>query len=193
MDITYQIVYGVSKLLISMSQDSPLKSIANQELEMAKYILSSASSEANCRECLNRALTHLESSYVNFLPTITTWDVLSRDRVLWSKRTFANSICLHIAIIHYILGNISISKKWLLDNLNEKGGIYFPKAILDSLSVSSEDSFYHLVCQSDYHKLETILRNSNRNYYTIFDIPSDLDLKLDLDLDSDPGPALRSF
>ena len=185
MDITYQIVYGVSKLLISMSQDSPLKSIANQELEMAKYILSSAGSEANCRECLNRALTHLESSYVNFLPTITTRDVWSRDRVLWSKRTFANSICLHIAIIHYILGNISISKKWLLDNLNEKGGIYFPKDIIGYLSISSEDSFYHVVCESDYQKLEAILRKSDSNYDSIFG-------RDDYD-DPDPGPIWRSY
>lgn len=185
MDITYQIVNGVSRLLISLSKDSPLKNIASREFEMAKYILSSASSETNYRECLNRALTHLESSYVNFLPTITTWDILSYDRVLWSKRTFANNICLHIAIIHYILGNISISKKWLLDNLNVKGGIYFPKDIIGYLSISSGDSFYHVVCESDYQKLEAILRESDSNYDSIFghDDPDD----------PDPGPIWGSY
>jgi hypothetical protein len=168
MEISYKVLYNVFKMIISLSQGSPLKKISKQEYEMANYILSSASSESNYRECLNRALTHLESAFVHFIPTITTWDIWDRDRVLWSKRTYANGICVRIAIIHFILGNNSVAKKWLIDNLNDMGSIYFPNEILDCLQICDSESFYRDVFQSDYPQIASLLKESERNYDSVY-------------------------
>lgn len=102
---------SISKLAISLTslaKDSPLANLAKNEYYMAVYILNSAKDEQHFREVINRALCHLESAFVNF--PITTLDVWDRDTALWEKKTFANSICLHIAILHYMLGNNLIAK-----------------------------------------------------------------------------------
>lgn len=169
MEISYQVLYNVSKMILSLSQESPLKKIAKQEFEMANYILSSASSESNYRECINRALTHLESVFIHFIPTITTWDIWDADNVLWDKRTYANGICVRISILHYILGNYSVAKKWLIENLNDKGSIYFPNEILNGLSISDSNIFYREVCQEDYPQILSILQESERNYEYLYD------------------------
>lgn len=174
MEISYQVLYSVYKMIVSLSQDSPLKKIAKQEFDMANYILSSSSSESNYRECINRALTHLESAFVHFTPTITTWDIWDRDRALWSKRTYANGICIRIAILHYILGNKTVAKKWLIENLNDMGSIYFPNEVLDCLKISNSESFYKDVFQSDYPQIEGVLKKSESNYdYVYSDNDSD--------------------
>lgn len=172
---------SISKLAISLaslSKDSPLSSLAKNEYNMAVYILKSAKDEQSIREVVNRALCHLESAFVNF--PITTWDVWDRDTALWGKKTFANSICLHIAILHYMLGNNLIAKKWLFENLNVMGSITFPNDVLSSLSMTDESDFYKAVAGVEYTKIEDLISTSKYNYDRAYDRDCD-----------DPGPFLR--
>lgn len=169
MEITISTIFNVSKMVVSLSKKSPLKKIAKQEFELAKYILESVDSETNYRECLNRALTHLESAYVHFVPTINTWDVWDEDRVLWDDRTYANDICLQIAIIHFVLGNPRVSKKWLLDNINDKGGMHYPDEILTHLSFQNWDSFFKCIGESDYFELKKLMDRSESSNDRIFE------------------------
>ncbi len=171
----------VSKVVISLgslAKDSPLKKLSKNEFNMALYILNSANSEQSIREAINRALVHLESAFINF--PITTWDIWDCDKVLWDKKTFANSICLYIAILHYVLGNYSIAKKWLIENLDVMGSISIPKEILKSLSMDNESDFYKAVAGTDYTKIENLIQQSECNWDRVFDIDDD-----------DPGPFLR--
>lgn len=131
---------------------------------MAIHDLTMASDESNVREGLNRALTHLESAYVHYLPCIWTWDVWTPYLALHSKRTFANTLRIYISIIHYLLGNIPLSKMWLLEYLDTDGGIYFPKEILSVLGLQDEKSFYQEVCGADYSKLEGMIISSESKY-----------------------------
>ena len=164
--------------LTSLAKDSPLKKLAKNEYNMALYVLESANDERSIREVINRALGHLESAFINF--PITTWDIWDRDTALWNKRTFANDICLHIAILHYMLGNNMIAKKWLLGNLNVMGSIDFPNQILESLSMNNESDFYKAVAGTEYTKIENLIQQSQCNWDRVYDFD-----------DNDPGPALR--
>ena len=171
---------SISKLAISLTslaKDSPLANLAKNEYYMAVYILNSAKDEQHFREVINRALCHLESAFVNF--PITTLDVWDRDTALWEKKTFANSICLHIAILHYMLGNNLIAKKWLLENLNVMGSITFPNEILSSLSMADESDFYKAVADVEYTEIENLISTSRYNYDRTYDFDDD-----------DPGPFL---
>lgn len=167
----------VSKIAISMAslaKESPLKRIAQNEYNIALYSLNSLSSvknEQSVREIINKALCHLESAFVNF--PITTWDIWDQDTALWNKRTFANSICLLIAVLNYMLGNYSIAKKWLLENLNTMGSVKFPNNILDALSMNDETDFYQAVAGVDCKKIEELVQRSKLNYGRAFDRNSD--------------------
>ena len=158
-----KIAAKLANILYALSQDSPLKKIAQNEYAMAICDLRNSKEESNIREALNRALTHLESAYINYLPCITTWDIWDQYSALYSKRSFANSMRIHIAILHYILGNISISKKWLF-SLDTDGEIYFPTDILSTLSIQDEDTFYKIVCGADYPELKGMIEGSERKY-----------------------------
>lgn len=168
----------LASLLLALSKESPLKKIAENEYRLAIYDLNMASEESNVREGLNRALTHLESAYAHYLPCITTWDIWDRDKVLWNKKTFANSMCLYIAIIHYVLGNISISQKWLIENLDDMGSIHFPTDILSFLSIKKEDEFYCKVFKEEYSKIENIISRSKGNWHSVWDYDPDNDYHL---------------
>lgn len=154
----------LASIMVDLSKDSPLKKVAKKEFATALYVLRDVNEESNIREGLNRALTHLESAYVNYLPNITTWDIWDPYMALHSKRTFANTLCLHISIIHYVLGNLSLSKKWLFRNLDTDGGIYFPTNILPVLTIQNEKSFYQEVCGTDSHILESMIFSSEIKY-----------------------------
>ena len=173
MVISYSILSSISKAVYSMAKDSPLKKAAKQQFEMALYDLESINEESHYRECLNRVLTHLESAYALYLPTIKTWDIFDSDRNLWDKRTFANDICFLIAVLHYILGNKVIAKKWLIENLDNMGSIYFPN--VEGMPIHDIDSFFREIGQSDYPKLKCIKSESERNYdctYNTWEDPS---------------------
>lgn len=159
-----QFTIKLASVLGNLSKDSPLKKVANNEYNMALYVLKAVTEESNIREGLNRALTHLESAYVHYLPNITTWDIWDQYMALHSKRTFANTLCLYISIIHYVLGNLSVSKKWLLENLDTDGSIYFPKDILTILTIQDEKSFYIEVCGTDFPILENMIASSESKY-----------------------------
>ena len=177
MDVTtaynvYSVIAKVYSLLCSEKEDSPLRGMAERQFDLALYELETFKLESNPRECLNRALTYLGSAYVNYRPTIKTWDFFDSNKVLWHKRSFANTICLYIAIIHYVLGNKAVGKKWLLDNLDDMGSIYFPKGIIETLSLPSEETFYKDLCQDDYGQLKAILNRSDSNFQDTFNSPS---------------------
>ncbi len=162
-----QALLSVSKMIANFSKESPLDKLAKQEYEMARYVLASANTESNYRECINRALTHLESAYAHYLPTIKTWDIWDKDKILSHKYAYANSICIHIAILHYILGNYSNSKKWLMENINVKGYIEFPEEIIGSFSITGSNSFYADVCKEDYPRFAAKLKQSEDYWFNI--------------------------
>ena len=170
MSILSTSIINVSKALVLLSEDSPLESAAREQFNIAMYVLESFNDEQNHRECVNRVLTHIESAYALYVPTIKTWDIWDTDRALWGKRTYANSICMIISVLHYILGNYSVSKKWMIENLDEKGSIEVPNEILDCIPNSSLELFYKNVCKTkaDYQKIQDILSKSKNNYNYIF-------------------------
>lgn len=158
-----KIAAKLASILYASSQDSPLKKIAQNEYAMAICDLRNANEESHIREALTRALTHLESAYVNYIPCITTWDIWNQYSALYSKRSFANSMCIYIAILHYTLGNTSISKKWLF-SMDTDGEICFPTDILPMLSIQDEDTFYKIVCGTDYSDLKGMIETSEQKY-----------------------------
>lgn len=167
MSISILTIGKVAISLRTLAKDCPLKKMAKNEFDMALYILSNANIETAFREAINRALGHLESAYANF--PITTWDIWDKDTALWGKKNFANSICLHIAILHYMLGNNNTAKKWLLENLDNMGSIEFPKNILGSLSMNVESDFYKAIAGKEYTRIENLIQQSEYNWDRVYD------------------------
>ena len=128
MEISSSILKLVS-IVYSLTKESPLKKVSKQELEAAVRETNNLKYESYPRECLNRVLCHLESAYSQFEPS--TWNFLDdEDRVLWEQRTYKNTICLSIAVIHFYLGNKERAKAWLSDELSEYGRGFFFRQVL---------------------------------------------------------------
>lgn len=162
-------VTKIASLLISLSKDSPLKKVAQEEFTIALRDLAHSQYEQSLREPLNRALTHLESAYIHFLPCITTWDVWNQYSALHRKKSFSNTLCIYIAIIHYLLGNVVASKKWILENLDSGGSIDFPEEMLTCLSLTDEDSFYKAICGAEFEMFDNIRKCSIQRYQDSLD------------------------
>lgn len=167
--LTFTHITKIASLLVSLSNNSPLKKVALGEYNMAAYVLQNIQDEQDLRETLNRSLTHLESAYIHYTPYITTWDIWDQYNALHGKKSFANTLCIYISIIHYVLGNVVASKKWLLENLDSGGSIDFPKEMIICLSLKSEDSFYKTVCGEDFCKFERIRTCSLQRYQASLD------------------------
>lgn len=143
MEISSSILKLVS-IVYSLTKESPLKKVSKQELEAAVRETNNLKYESYPRECFNRVLCHLESAYSQFEPS--TWNFLDdEDRVLWEQRTYKNTICLSIAVIHFYLGNKERAKAWLSDELSEYGWIFMPNESLDLLGFSSTKDFFNAV------------------------------------------------
>ncbi len=176
MTIPFQVILAIGRTLQSLSKESPLDKHSRTEYEIAVARLKSISLESNTRECLNSSLIHLESAFGSYEPK--TWDIWDKDRALWSKRTFKNSICILISIIHYLLGNQALAKQWLEDNLTDMGHIIFPAELLKELSIPDEDTFFDIIgCKETIKSLEASI---DWNYRCVYDLddhsePSALD------------------
>jgi hypothetical protein len=150
-------------ILKSLAKDSPLKAVSKNELNAALREINNVGSEKDTRECLNRVLVHLESAYSHYEPS--SWNLLDdEDRVLWSQRTYKNSICLAIAIIHYYIGNRDRSRQWLTDELDDCGWLEMPEGALNLLEMSCLKDFFKAVYWDNGMRYTQIEQAIKRNY-----------------------------
>lgn len=163
MEITYTAALKLIGVVCSLTKDSPLKKVSKNELNAAIREINNLKYENNRRECLNRALSHLESAYSQFEPS--TWDFLDdEDSVLWSQRTYKNNICMTITVIHYVLGNIDRARIWLSDELSEYGWVFMPDGSLDLLGYSKTEDFFNAIYGDNgetYRQLEWSIKLHN--------------------------------
>lgn len=163
--ISYLTIIKLGGVIIKLNQETPNNKDAKNSVYAAVRVMQTIKDEANPREGLNRALTHLESAFENYTPR--TWDVWDKEKVLWDKKTFKNSICLIIAALHYALDNKSIARKWLVDNLDEWGSIYFPQEILEAFSMTDENEFYESI--GCLNAIKTIKSDSDSNWHYLYE------------------------
>lgn len=160
MEITYTAALKLIGVVCSLAKDSPLKKVSKRNLNAAIREINNLNYENNRRECLNRALGHLESAYSQFEPS--TWNFLDdEDRVLWSQRTYKNEICMTIAVIHYVLGNIDRARVWLSEELSEFGWFSMPSDSLDMLGFSNEEEFFNAIYKDNgetYRQIESSIK-----------------------------------
>ncbi len=131
-------------VLNSLAKESHLKNVSKNELDAAIREINNVKYENNSRECLNRVLVHLESAFSHYTPNSRAF-LDDENRVLWSQRTYKNSICLAIAVIHYYLGNLPRSKQWLRNELNDCGWLVMPNGALNLLNIGSTEAFFNAV------------------------------------------------
>ena len=174
MSISILTVCKIAEFAYSLARKSPLKKNAKKEFEVAVYILQSVQQESNYREGLNRALTHLESAYFLYKSQIWTWDIWDRERVLWDDYTYANDICIYISAIHYVLGNVEIAKKWLLENLSVEGAIYFDHEFFSAIGFKDSAQYPQKVCGTDFEEYNAIKDKSMYNYKLYYDHGDDM-------------------
>lgn len=183
MEITSAIVSKLISITIRLTQESPLKKAAKNEVEAAIREMKNISSYTYKRECLNSALVHLESAFCQFEPS--TWNILDdEDRVLWKQRTFKNDICITIAVIHYILGNTLRAKNWLTEELSEYGWVDLPEESLKLLEIKNTEDFFKVLYNDDgeyYRQLEWAIKVHNEQAW-------DNDYYNPLDAEQNPYP-----
>jgi len=150
-------------ILKSLAKESPLKNVSKNELDAAIREANNVEYENNQRECLNRVLVHLESAFSNYHPNSMVF-LDDENRVLWSQRTYKNSICLAIAVIHYYLGNRTRSKQWLTDELNDCGWLLMPDGALNLLNMGCTEDFFNEVYDDYGVFYEQIEQSIKKNY-----------------------------
>lgn len=73
-----------------------------------------------------------------------------------------------IAVVHYILGNVSQSKRWISEELCEYGWISMPEGSLDLLKMSKYEDFFNAIYEDNgetYRILEWATRYNNERAY----------------------------
>jgi len=169
MEITYTAALKLIGVVCSLTKDSPLKKVSKNELEAAVREINNLKYYSNQRECLLGVLGHLESAYSQFEPS--TWDFLDNEnRVLWDQRTYKNDICMTIAVIHYVLGNIDRARVWLSDELSDYGWIHMPDGSLDLLEYSKTEDFFNAIYRDDGNTYKKLERAIEINYYNAYDL-----------------------
>lgn len=167
MEITYTSAIKLISLVHSLTRESPLKKVSRNELEAAIREINNLKYENRPHECLNRTLCHLESAYSQFEPS--TWNFLDdENRVLWDQRTYKNTVCLAIAVIHFYLGNKKRAKTWLSDELSEYGWIFMPDEALNLLEFCSTKDFFNAVYGDNgetYEQIEWAIKIHNDQAY----------------------------
>lgn len=176
MEISSTIISKLLSITIRLTHKSPLKKASKNELEAAIREIKNINSYTYKRECLNNVLVHLESAFSQFEPT--TWNFLDdEDRVLWQQRTYKNDICITIAVIHYILGNISRARSWLTDELSEYGWVDLPEETQIILNIKNAEDFFKVLYDDDgdyYRQLEWTIKQHHEqtldsSYYNPLD------------------------
>lgn len=160
MEFTSESALKLVSLVYSLTQESPLKKVAKKALKAAVQDMEDLKYSNKPRECLNRTLCHLESAYHLFEPS--TWNFLDdENRLLWDQRTYKNTICLAIAVIHFYMDNKETAKVWLSERLSEYGWIHMPDESLDLLGFSSTKDFFNAVYSDDgktYEQMEWAMK-----------------------------------
>lgn len=144
-------VTKIGVALSSLAKESPLNKAAKNEYDMAVFVLANIKEETNIREGINRALVHLESAFINYSPSL--WSVTE------SQITFMNSVCLLIALLHYLLGNNSIASQWLRDGIDTDGEVTFPQGALDGLCISEDDFYKKIGCYQKMCEIKELIAN----------------------------------
>lgn len=167
MEVSVSTALKFVRIVRALMKESPLKKVAMNELEAAHRELSNLQYENHPRECLTRVLCHLESAFTHFEPS--TWNFLdNQDRLLWSQRTYKNSICLTIAVVHFYLGNTVRAKVWLIDEMSDFGWIQIPEGALSLLGFNSTKDFYSAVFGDNgeiYERIEWNIKMNNEKSY----------------------------
>ena len=168
MIITTSSVYKLIAIIRALAKESPLKRVSKNELEAAEREINNIKYENNKRECLNRALGHLESAYSHFTPS--TWNFLDdEDRVLWDQRTYKNDICITIVIIHYFLGNSIRAKKWIEDELSEYGWIHIPQDAIQLIGFDDAKKFFSELFHDNGEKYDQLQWSTKFHFDQAFD------------------------
>lgn len=171
MELSAYSIYQLVNVVCSLTKETTLKKssklASKRELEAAMRDLNGLKFESNSRECLNRVLGHLESAFSHYKPS--TWNKIDdEDRLLWDQRTYKNEICMTIAAIHLILGNPSLTRKWLSDDICEYGWISMPEGTLELLGMSNYEEFFNAVYNDNgqtYRQLEWSIKCHFDNAY----------------------------
>lgn len=150
MEITSSTTLKLISVVYSLTQESPLRRVSKNELKAAVREVNNLKYWDNQRECLNGVLGHLESAYSQFEPgNILTVFFGDEDAMLWDQRTYKNSICMTIAIIHFVLGNVNRAKVWLSEELSEKGWVEMPVSSLELLGFNKIEDFFNAIFQDN--------------------------------------------
>lgn len=163
--LSISIVSKLAGLVLALTKDCPLKKISKNELNAAIDDLEHLNSYSNIREGLNSALVHLESAYHNFEPS--TWNFMDdKNKVLWAQRTYKNNICMTIAIIHYLLGNVALSKIWLTDKLSEYGSIWehMPDEVHELVGLNNTKDFFNSIFNDNGETYQSKKKSIELNY-----------------------------
>mgnify|MGYP003288689721 CR=1 FL=1 len=87
----------------------------------------------------------------------------NNDKIYWDQRTHQNDLRIMMAVIHYALGNIDITRKQL-DVLSEYGWVHMPDGSLDLLGYSKTEDFFNAIYGDNgenYRQLEWSIKLHN--------------------------------
>ena len=165
MEITSSTTLKLISVVYSLTQESPLRRVSKNELKAAVREVNNLKCWDNQRECLLGVLGHLESAYSQFEPgNILAVIFGGEDAMLWDQRTYKNSICMTIAIIHYVLGNVDCAKVWLTEELSDKGWVEMPDCSLELLGFNKIEDFFNAIYHDHgrtYHQLKGSIDYNN--------------------------------
>ena len=166
----------VASLITTCLQESTLKKMAKIEAENAIRGCKDLEKENNPRECLNRILTHLESSIGAYTKTLGTWDIFDFDQVMWDQYGVYNKLCALIAFIHFQLGNHELVRMWLVDRMCPEGPwyLYTDSEELKEMGLSDSSNF-------DEHFYKALLNDSYNEFYKEIIEPSDKFYKVNIE------------
>lgn len=180
MNMQYQILIHIAKLIKSSLEVNPLDDVADSFIETAKDDLEKLPYDQHPYLCLNRALVNFTNAYnianrrINrkwrFIPNtkniLLLWKI---QKNLWEKRTKTNELCFYISIINYFLGNLQIAQDWLFKY--SSNGDFLIKtnySCVDVLKVLGVDCSY---INEDFYR--AILGDRYEGFHNNIILPSD--------------------
>lgn len=102
----------------------------------------------------------------------------NNDKIYWDQRTYQNDLRIMMAVLHYALGNVDITRKWL-EELTDYGWIHIPNEAFDLLGFASPNDFFRKVFNTNediYATLQRCTKVNNENAIGLHDpAPSSFD------------------
>lgn len=164
MEITSSVALKLISVVYSLTKESPLKRVSKNELEAAVREVNNLKYWKNQHECLLGVLGHLESAYCHFEPgNILTFFFGDEDAMLWDQRSYKNSICMTIAVILYLLGEVDRAKVWLSDELSEYGWVEMPDSSLELLGFNNIEEFFNEIFKDQGEEYKRLVSAINYN------------------------------